>query len=170
MNTYTQHDSCIIMPNLCRYTLPQSISILKRLHLKYHIYRLEYYHPFYKRNQIISFSPKAGNYIKKGRCIYLIVNSNVLNYNRKYYELLKNNLELRNDMSDKRFHTILPPNISWNGEEPSLLEKSKENLIDDPLTCDSTNHKCKKKSILKKNKNIGKSNEKNSNKIMDNKK
>ncbi|WP_185865925.1 PASTA domain-containing protein [Blattabacterium cuenoti] len=71
---YTKHGSYVVVPNLRYLTLSQSISILKKLGLKYDI-DTSHYDPNLKKNQIISFSPEAGGSVKEGRHIYLKVNS-----------------------------------------------------------------------------------------------
>ncbi|WP_185859214.1 PASTA domain-containing protein [Blattabacterium cuenoti] len=73
VDIYTKHGSYVIVPNLRYLTLSQSISILKKLGLKYDI-DTSHYDPNLKKNQIISFSPEAGGYVKEGRHIYLKVN------------------------------------------------------------------------------------------------
>ncbi|WP_185853245.1 PASTA domain-containing protein [Blattabacterium cuenoti] len=73
-DVYTKHGTYVVVPNLRYLTLSQSISILKKLGLKYDI-DTSRYDPNLKNNQIISFSPEAGDYVKEGRHIYLQVNS-----------------------------------------------------------------------------------------------
>ncbi|ACY40156.1 hypothetical protein BLBBGE_125 [Blattabacterium sp. (Blattella germanica) str. Bge] len=70
---YTKHGSYVVVPNLRYLTLSQSISILKKLGLKYDI-DTSHYDPNLRNNQIISFSPEAGDHVKEGRHIYLKVN------------------------------------------------------------------------------------------------
>ncbi|WP_185868941.1 PASTA domain-containing protein [Blattabacterium cuenoti] len=70
---YTKHGSYVVVPNLRYLTLSQSISILKKLGLKYDI-DTSRYNPSFRNNQVISFSPEAGDHVKEGRHIYLQVN------------------------------------------------------------------------------------------------
>ncbi|BBA17420.1 PASTA domain-containing protein [Blattabacterium cuenoti] len=74
IDVYTKHGSYVVVPNLIGITLPKSISILKKLGLKYNV-NTSRYDPNFKINQIISFSPEYGNHVKEGRYIYIQVNS-----------------------------------------------------------------------------------------------
>ncbi|WP_317167868.1 PASTA domain-containing protein [Blattabacterium cuenoti] len=74
VDVYTKHGSYVTVPDLKGFTLSQSISILKKLGLKYDI-DTSHYDPNFKINQIISFSPEAGDYVKEGRHVYIQVNS-----------------------------------------------------------------------------------------------
>ncbi|WP_185862053.1 PASTA domain-containing protein [Blattabacterium cuenoti] len=73
VENYTKHGSYVVVPNLRYLTLSQSISILKKLRLKYDI-DTSRYDPNLNPNQIISFSPEAGDHVKEGRTIYIQVN------------------------------------------------------------------------------------------------
>ncbi|WP_317168480.1 PASTA domain-containing protein [Blattabacterium cuenoti] len=74
VDVYTKHGSYVVVPDLKGFTLSQSISILEKLRLKYNI-DTSHYDPNFKINQIISFSPEAGDHVKEGRHIYIQVNS-----------------------------------------------------------------------------------------------
>ncbi len=74
VDVYTKHGSYVVVPNLIGFTLPKSILILKKLGLKYDI-DTSHYDPNFKINQIISFSPEAGDHVKEGRHVYIQVNS-----------------------------------------------------------------------------------------------
>ncbi|WP_341662366.1 PASTA domain-containing protein, partial [Blattabacterium cuenoti] len=74
VDVYTKHGSYVVVPDLIGFTLPKSILILKKLGLKYDI-DTSRYDPNFKINQIISFSPEAGDHVKEGRYIYIQVNS-----------------------------------------------------------------------------------------------
>ncbi len=90
VDVYTKHGSYVVVPDLIGFTLPKSISILKKLGLKYDI-DTSRYDPNFKIDQIISFSPEAGDYVKEGRHVYIQVNSkssqsilpNILNKEKK---------------------------------------------------------------------------------------
>ncbi|WP_051268225.1 PASTA domain-containing protein [Blattabacterium sp. (Nauphoeta cinerea)] len=90
VDVYTKHGSYVVVPNLKGFTLPQSISILEKLKLKYNI-DTSHYDPNFKINQIISFSPEAGDHVKEGRHIYIQVNfklyqsvlPNIINKNKR---------------------------------------------------------------------------------------
>ncbi|WP_185867056.1 PASTA domain-containing protein [Blattabacterium cuenoti] len=90
VDVYTKHGSYVVVPDLKGFTLPKSISILKKLGLKYDI-DTSRYDPNFKVNQIISFSPEAGGHVKEGRHIYIQVNSkssqsilpNIINKNKR---------------------------------------------------------------------------------------
>ncbi|WP_185858438.1 PASTA domain-containing protein [Blattabacterium cuenoti] len=79
VDIYTKHDSSVIVPDLRHLTLSQSISILKKLGLKYNI-DTSHYDPNFKPYQIISFTPGPGDKVKEGRHIYLQVNSKYTQY------------------------------------------------------------------------------------------
>ncbi|WP_185852061.1 PASTA domain-containing protein [Blattabacterium cuenoti] len=74
VDIYTKHGSYVVVPDLRDFNLTQSISILKKLGLKYDI-DTSRYDPNFKINRILSFSPEAGNHVKEGRHIYIQVNS-----------------------------------------------------------------------------------------------
>ncbi|BAR92235.1 PASTA domain-containing protein [Blattabacterium cuenoti] len=74
VDVYTKHGSYVVVPDLIGFTLPKSISILKKIGLKYDI-DTSRYDPNFKINQIISSSPEAGDYVKEGRHVYIQVNS-----------------------------------------------------------------------------------------------
>ncbi|WP_185860624.1 PASTA domain-containing protein [Blattabacterium cuenoti] len=74
VDVYTKHGSYVVVPNLRGFPLSKSISILKKIGLKYDI-DTSHYDPNFKINQIISFSPEAGDHVKEGRHIYIQVNS-----------------------------------------------------------------------------------------------
>ncbi|WP_185857232.1 PASTA domain-containing protein [Blattabacterium cuenoti] len=74
VDIYTKHGSYVVVPNLRGFNMTQSISILKKLGLKYDI-DTSRYDPNFRINGIISFSPEAGNHVKEGRHIYIQVNS-----------------------------------------------------------------------------------------------
>ncbi|WP_341661262.1 PASTA domain-containing protein [Blattabacterium cuenoti] len=74
VDVYTKHGSYVVVPNLIGFTLPKSILILKKLGLEYDI-DTSRYDPNFKINQIISFSPEAGDHVKEGRHVYIQVNS-----------------------------------------------------------------------------------------------
>ncbi|WP_185872134.1 PASTA domain-containing protein [Blattabacterium cuenoti] len=74
VDIYTKHGSYVVVPNLRYLTLSQSISILKKLGLKYDLDGLRY-NSNLMNNKIISFSPEAGDHVKEGRHIYLQVYS-----------------------------------------------------------------------------------------------
>ncbi len=74
VDVYTKHGAYVVVPDLIGFTLPKSILILKKLGLKYDI-DTSRYDPNFKINQIISFSPEAGDHVKEGRYVYIQVNS-----------------------------------------------------------------------------------------------
>ncbi|WP_185861182.1 PASTA domain-containing protein [Blattabacterium cuenoti] len=74
VDIYTKHGYSVVVPDLRGLTLPESISILKKLGLKYDV-DTSHYNPSFKINQIISSSPEPGNHVKEGRHIYIQVNS-----------------------------------------------------------------------------------------------
>ncbi|WP_185869522.1 PASTA domain-containing protein, partial [Blattabacterium cuenoti] len=84
VDIYTKHDSYVVVPNLRYFTLSKSISILKKIGLKYNIIRVSRYNPNFKLNQVISFLPEAGDHVKEGRHIYIQVNSNNFLQKNKY--------------------------------------------------------------------------------------
>ncbi|WP_371807690.1 PASTA domain-containing protein, partial [Blattabacterium sp. DPU] len=74
VDVYTKHGSYVVVPDLKGFTIHKSISVLKKLGLKYEI-DTSHYDPNFKINQIISFSPESGGHVKEGRHIYIQVNS-----------------------------------------------------------------------------------------------
>ncbi len=90
VDIYTKHGSYVVVPDLRDLTLSQSISVLKKLGLKYDI-DTSRYDPNFRINQIISFSPEAGDHVKEGRHVYIQVNSkftqsvlpNIINKNKQ---------------------------------------------------------------------------------------
>ncbi|AFJ90930.1 PASTA domain-containing protein [Blattabacterium sp. (Blaberus giganteus)] len=90
VDIYTKHGSYVVVPDLRGFSLPQSRSRLKKLGLKYDI-NTSRYDPNFKMNQIISFSPEAGDHVKEGRHVYIQVNSkssqyilpNIINKNKQ---------------------------------------------------------------------------------------
>ncbi|WP_341655316.1 PASTA domain-containing protein [Blattabacterium cuenoti] len=90
IDVYTKHGSYVVVPDLIGFTLPKSMLILKKLGLKYDI-DTSRYDPNFRINQIISFSPEAGDHVKEGRYVYIQVNSkssqsvlpNVINKEKK---------------------------------------------------------------------------------------
>ena len=90
VDTYTKHDSYVIVPDLKNLTLSQSMYILQKIGLKYDI-DTSRYDPNFKINQVISFSPEAGDHVKEGRHVYIQVNSklsqsllpNIVNKNKQ---------------------------------------------------------------------------------------
>ncbi|WP_185873226.1 PASTA domain-containing protein [Blattabacterium cuenoti] len=77
IDSYTKHGSYVVVPNIQYLTLSKSISIIKKLGLKYNvknIYKNEI--NFFKKHKVIFFYPKNGSYIKKGRCIFIWINNN----------------------------------------------------------------------------------------------
>jgi len=72
-DTYTKHGSYVVVPNLRYLTLNQSISILKKLGLKYDV-DTSRYDPSFKPSQVLSFFPEAGDHVKRGRHIYIQAN------------------------------------------------------------------------------------------------
>ncbi len=118
VDVYTKHGSYVVVPNLIGFTLPKSILILKKLGLKYDI-DTSRYDPNFKINQIISFSPEAGDHVKEGRHVYIQVNSqssqfvlpNIINKEKKIaIKLLHNShisvKEIRY-INDKRKDSVL---------------------------------------------------------------
>ncbi|WP_185851487.1 PASTA domain-containing protein [Blattabacterium cuenoti] len=73
---YTKHGSYVVVPNLRSLTLDQSIELLKKLGLKYDV-EISRYDPSFKPNQILSFSPGAGDHVKIGRHIYIQANAKI---------------------------------------------------------------------------------------------
>ncbi|WP_185881817.1 PASTA domain-containing protein [Blattabacterium cuenoti] len=91
VDIYTKHGSYVIVPNLRYLTLNQSISILKKLGLKYDV-DTSHYDPSFKPYQVLSFFPEAGDPVKVGRYIYIQANAkkfqttvlpNIINKNKR---------------------------------------------------------------------------------------
>ncbi|WP_185878356.1 PASTA domain-containing protein, partial [Blattabacterium cuenoti] len=91
VDIYTKHGSYVIVPNLRYLTLNQSVSILKRLGLKYDV-DTSHYDPSFKPYQVLSFFPEAGDPVKVGRYIYIQANAkkfqttvlpNIINKNKR---------------------------------------------------------------------------------------
>lgn len=91
VDIYTKHGSYVIVPNLRYLTLNQSISILKKLGLKYDV-DTSHYDPSFKPYQVLSFFPEAGDPVKVGRSIYIQANAkkfqttvlpNIINKNKR---------------------------------------------------------------------------------------
>ncbi|WP_238784442.1 PASTA domain-containing protein, partial [Blattabacterium cuenoti] len=78
IDIYTKHGSYVIVPDLHSLTLEKSIILLKKLGLKYDI-DTSRYDPSFSPYQVISFSPEAGDHVKKGRHIYIQANANANN-------------------------------------------------------------------------------------------
>ncbi|WP_185850288.1 PASTA domain-containing protein, partial [Blattabacterium cuenoti] len=99
VDVYTKHGSYVEIPNLRYLTLSKSISILKRLGLKYNIDK-SYYDPYLENNKIISFFPEAGSHVKQGRFISIKINVKP----NKYCNILPDIINKNKDIAIKLLH------------------------------------------------------------------
>ncbi|WP_185877290.1 PASTA domain-containing protein [Blattabacterium cuenoti] len=73
---YTKHGTYVVVPNLRYFNLSKSISILKKLGLRYYIENLPDNNiVFNKNNKVISVNPKSGTHVKEGRRISIWIDN-----------------------------------------------------------------------------------------------
>ena len=71
----TNHDQKIPVPELSKLSLEEANSKLKDVNLRYFVIDSASYNPDYPPNSVIEQNPESGDFVKKGRKIYLTLNA-----------------------------------------------------------------------------------------------
>ncbi len=74
LNTYTNHDQKIEVPDLGKKSVEQVEQILDSLSLEFKVIDSASYNPSFPKKSIIDQTPKAGSFVKEKRKIYLTIN------------------------------------------------------------------------------------------------
>ncbi len=74
LDVYTKHDQRIEVPDLKKKSITEVQQILEDLDLDFKVIDSTSYNPNFPKKSIIEQTPKAGNYVKEKRKIYLTIN------------------------------------------------------------------------------------------------
>ena len=74
LNSTTNHDQKIQVPELHKLTISEAERTLKELNLDFKVIDSASYNPTYPKRSVIEQSPEAGDFVKEKRKIYLTLN------------------------------------------------------------------------------------------------
>ncbi len=74
MNSYTHHDEKIEVPHLEKLSLAETQQILSQKDLSFKVIDSASFNPEYPPRSVIEQNPEPGDFVKKGRKIYLTLN------------------------------------------------------------------------------------------------
>ena len=74
LNSTTNHDQKIQVPELHKLTISEAERTLKELNLDFKVIDSASYNPTYPKKSVIEQSPEAGDFVKEKRKIYLTLN------------------------------------------------------------------------------------------------